>query len=160
MLIAKTISLRATVINARTAREADESARGNEENLALEALMNRSGLVGEVLVLQVRIAAKGGGGLVQGVRGDRILGANGDLDLEPSLGDTTVEAGVIEAFQGVADQNHPIVPDPEEDPGDQGIVTRMSHSENEITQCWTTSRSKTPCYPHQELKPRSKKRTT
>lgn len=162
MLTATTKSLRATVITTRTVREAvkDESASENEENLVLEALtIRRSGLVGGVLAIRGRTASKEGGGLVLGVIGDLILGVNGDLDLEQGPGDTIAEVGVItEAFQGVG-QYHPVDLDREKC-GEPGIATRMSPSKNEITRCWTTSRSKTNCYPAQRSQPLKKKRTT
>jgi len=159
MLKAKAISLRATVINARTVREAGESVRENEGNLVLEAQMTRSGPVGKVLAIQGRIAAKEGGDLVQGVSGDLIRGVNGDLDLGLSLGDTTAEVDVREAIQG-ASPDHPNGPD-QEDPGEPGIMTLMLPSKNEITRCWTTFRSKTLCSLQLKLlRPPSKKRTT
>lgn len=158
MLTAIAKRLRATVITLRTVRGADESASENEENLALEALTIRSGLVGGVLAIQGRIAAKGGGDLVLGVMGDLILEANGALDLEQSLEDTIAEVGVTEAFQGVG-QDHPANPDPEKS-GEPGIVILMSPSKNEIMRCWITSRSKTQCYPAHLPQPQSKKRTT
>jgi hypothetical protein len=146
MLTAKAISLRATVIIARTVREAGESVkRENEGNLVLEALMIRSGLVGEVLAIHGQLAVKGGGDLDPGVRGDLILGADGAPTLGLSLGDTIAEAGAGEAILGVG-QDHPIGPDLDE-VGEQGIVIHMSPSRNEITQCWITSRSKTKYYP-------------
>lgn len=74
MMTANPISLKATVISVRTVQGAGESVRENEENLVLEALMIRSGLVGEVLAIRGPIAAKEGGDLVRGAGADLTLG--------------------------------------------------------------------------------------
>jgi len=131
MRTANPISLKATVISARTVQGAGESVRENEENLVPEALMIRSGLVGEVLVIQGPIAAKEGGDLVRGAGADLSQGVK-VLDQGKSLG--TAEVGAIEAIQG-ANQDQKNGPDQDDQGEPEGIRTHTSPSKNEITPC-------------------------